>query len=243
MSYSSHPGEEHAYQEFTPQQEKAQYAATKKKRAWYSRPGLIIPLVVVALILFLMGKSAWDLNSAATKYETETLNPEARKAEGLLSEYYTNGHNALSIAASDTEAINKINQIMNKVIVGGYGGPATLNNKTNPVYQQIVLAYPQVGGIDAAYKEAESVLVGSFDNWVDENTTLFDEVGHYQDLLYGNPWTHMVSGWEGLPSQLLSFNGETGQAALVAMDRVIVDPATENAYKNGTLAPQTFPTP
>lgn len=195
-------------------------------------------LALLALVLLLF-VHAWIQIGADGNQKETNLSNEGRKAQQALSQYYVDGANAIHLANSNTEALDKI---MRDVVVGRYGGPSQLAQPNNGVYVALQQAYPNLGTVTQLYQEAENVLIGKFDNWGEENTLLWQARGDFLVWL-NDPVGGVFARAEGYPNSLLEFAGKSGQAALDEMGTVVLDPQTRSSYQNGTLEPQAFPTP
>ena len=115
------------------------------------------------------------------------------------------------------------------------------------VYTQLATAYPDLHSASDAYNAARDILVGDYNNYVQENKKLYSMLSEYDDWRVGNLLNRSIIAWMGFPSQLLVANNGTqdlhGAAAEQQMWKVVADPSVAQDYKNGTISPIAFPTP
>jgi hypothetical protein len=157
-----------------------------------------------------------------------------------------NGQNALHIASDNTNAIDKI---MRDVASGRYGNSSDLHAAYNPVYMAIHQAYPNTISTTDAYNEARAVLIGSYNNYVEENNKLFSILDAYDSWRTDNFFQAKMIVWAGFPSYRLvvrdAIDGKTykGAAAEDQMWMIVTDTQTAESYHTKMLQPIQFPTP
>lgn len=209
---------------------------------WYQRKRTYV-LAGLALLVVLFVANLFSVNSTGTRWDTQ-LRAEYNDCWQTLSQYYVNGENSLKIA--DTNA-NKLKEILTAVATGRYGSSVNLKDPANVVYTQLAAAYPDLHSASDAYNAARDILVGDYDNYVQENKKLYSMLSEYDNWRVGNLLNRPIIAWMGFPSQLLVANDGTqdlhGAAAEAQMWKVVADPAVAQDYKNGKISPIAFPTP
>lgn len=209
---------------------------------WYQRKSTYV-LTGLALLIVLFIVNLFSVNSTGTTWDTQ-LRAQYANCWQDLSQYYVNGENSLKIA--DTNAA-KLKEILTAVAAGRYGSSLNLKDPSNVVYTQLAAAYPDLHSASDAYAAARDILVGDFNNYVQDNKKMYSMLSEYDAWRNGSLFDRPIIAWMGFPSQLLVANDGTrdlhGAAAEVQMWRVIADPSVAQDYKNGTISPIAFPTP
>ncbi len=217
-----------------------------RPRSIWRRPVLLTVLTIVALVLVVGLSYIIDMStitSDGTRRETQ-LRAEYLFCQGRLSQYYTNGENSLKIASQNAQ---QIKTIMADVASGKYGNAQNLADPHNQAYLAIFQAYPNVGSVSDAYKEAQSVLVGSFNDYSEENQKLWTMLSDYDNWRTGSWLQTPLIARAGFPSNRLVASDGTqtfyGAQAEAQMWKIIANPSAALSYHSGSLQPIQFPNP
>jgi hypothetical protein len=201
----------------------------------------IVVLVVVLGLAYVMEMSA--ITREGTRRETQ-LRAEYLICQARLSQYYTNGENSLQIASQNAQ---QIKSIMTDVASGKYGDAQKLADPHNQVYLAIVQSYPNVGSVSDAYKAAQSVLVGSYNDYTEENQKLWTMLSDYDNWRTGGWIQSPLIARAGFPSnRLVAVDGGQvfyGAQAEAQMWKIVANPSVAQSYRSGNLQPIAFPTP
>ncbi len=184
-------------------QQQAEYRPGPRKSQ-----GIVYLLLVVLSLFALVAGSYFVDRLIITRdgvHKESQLNAEYLICMGRLSQYYVNGPAAIGIANANKNAID---QIIKDSSLGRHGTAGDLQSPANPVYQAIYQAYPDTGSVAGAYKAAAAVLIGEYNNYVEENGKLFTMLSDYDEWRLGLQGAIIAQG--GFPSKLLSAGKSIG---------------------------------
>jgi hypothetical protein len=169
------------------------------------------------------------------------LNREYKTCWLMLGQYYTDAENALGIAKSNTDALDKI---VKDVALGNNAAYTSmpLNTPGNPVYVAIERAYPDLHSVSDVYKEAGAVMFGDFQNYSAETQKLLTMIEDFDNYRTG-----FNAIWlSGYPDHLLSADAGNGtilhgQAAEDQMGKIITNTKVAASYSSGHTQSIQFP--
>jgi hypothetical protein len=196
----------------------------------------------VALLLLIAGVTGlinWNAHVTANQKEN-ALNREYKTCWVMLGQYYTDAENALGIAQSNTNALDKI---VKDVALGNNARYTNLplNNPNNQVYLDIQRAYPDLHSVSDVYKEAGAVMFGDFQNYSAETQKLQSMIEDFENYRTGFDAVFL----SGYPDYLLAAdNGSEivhGQQAEDQMSKIITNARVAASYQSGHTQSIPFP--
>jgi len=195
-----------------------------------------IAVVILGIILSFVGTIDSLRN---TRIEKEnSLVAQYKTNQNELSTYILTFKETLGVAV---EANDKLEEILLEAVKGRYGDDANGVDPTGgTMFSAIAEAYPDLTANADLYSQVQKIVVEGRDKYKNQQNKLMDMVNNYLTWRESGLIDHLIIDAIGYSDNFkVTFEGEVvkGDAALDAINRVILVQDAIDAYDGGTVEP------